>query len=317
MPARGTDVTVVIPAFRAATTIRRCLRGIAGQTVTPGAVIVVDDGSDDGTAEVAEACREMLGGIALTVVRQDNVGPGAARNHALHKASSAYVAFLDADDEWLADKIDVSLAAIRGTPFAFVAHNLFLVRNGDVAELDCARHFVGAHDPYTALFRRGFVATSTVVARRDAVLAAGGFDPSLPAGQDYDLWLRLCGPGEESFVVLADALARCHVTPGSVTSHVAQRRRCALRILNRHLPFLRARGKFAFGVAMARTLIIGYEAAAAYRASRRWFAVAGTVIRTPADLVATAVRYIFRVSGDGARRSSLAFPSDLRGPPPQ
>ena len=317
MPVRAADVTVIVPAFRAAATIRRCLRSIAGQTVTPGAVVVVDDGSDDGTAEAAEACREMLDGIALTVIRQNNAGPGAARNRALQESSSEYVAFLDADDEWLADKIKVSLAGIHGTSIAFVAHNLFLVRNGEIAELDCARHFVRAHDSYTALFRRGFVATSTVLARRETILAAGGFDQSLPAGQDYDLWLRLCGPAHESFVVLSDALSRCHVTPGSVTSQVAQRRRCALRILNRHLPFLRGRSEFAFGVAMARTVIIGYEAAAAYRASRRWLALALAVVRTPADLVATAIRYIFRISGDGARRSSLAFPNNMRGRSPQ
>ena len=307
------DLTVVVPAFRAVATIRRCLQSVAEQTVKPGAVIVVDDGSGDGTAEAAEACRGMLDGIILTVVRQDNAGPGAARNRALRETSSEYVAFLDADDEWLPRKIEVSMDGLYGTRLAFVAHNLFLVRNGGVAELDCARHFARAIDPYTALIRRGFVATSTVVARRKAVLAVGGFDPSLPAGQDYDLWLRLCGPAEESFVILPNALSRCHVMPGSVTSHAAQRRRCALRILNRHLPYLRGRGGFSFGVAMVRTLIIGYEAAASYRASRRWLAVVGALIRTPADLAVTALRFIFRVPGDPVGLSVPAHPSHMRG----
>ena len=76
------DVSVIIPAYRAESTIRRALRSVAAQTAPPTEVIVVDDGSPDRTAATAEACRAEMGGIALKVVRQQNAGAGAARNQA-------------------------------------------------------------------------------------------------------------------------------------------------------------------------------------------------------------------------------------------
>ena len=69
------DVTVIVPAYQAASTIGRVLSSVAAQTIKPRAVVVVDDGSDDLTLEAAEACRDMLGDIELTVIRQDTKAP--------------------------------------------------------------------------------------------------------------------------------------------------------------------------------------------------------------------------------------------------
>ena len=86
--AEPADVTVIIPAWRAAATIARTLASIAAQTVAPRRVVVVDDGSDDSTFETARSQTSLLGaaGIELEVIRQDNAGAGAARNRALAEA---------------------------------------------------------------------------------------------------------------------------------------------------------------------------------------------------------------------------------------
>lgn len=259
-------VSVIIPAWRAAATIGRALASVAAQTVPPAEVVVVDDGSDDGTLDAAEACRPLLAerGIALIAERQPNQGAGAARNRAIALSSGSLLAFLDADDEWLPEKLERSLAELGS--HAFVSHDMLVVGEGGETVADCARHFPQGGDAFLALFQRGFVATSTVLARRDAVLAAGGFDPALRAAQDYDLWLKLAASG--LFHVFAGALTRYHVTPGGITGNVERRRLCSLAVLDRHRPALAGR-RGGWAALAKRALIIQYEAASAHAARGR------------------------------------------------
>jgi glycosyltransferase involved in cell wall biosynthesis len=271
------DVSVIMPAFNNAGTIARALDSVAAQTLPPRQLVVVDDGSADGTAAAAEARRPYLGAIELLVVRQANQGAGAARNRALTAATSTFVAFLDADDEWLPDKIRISLDHLTDPEVLFVSHDV-LVRDCDGREAvrDCARHFVWDGDPFLALSVRGFVGTSTVVARRQAVLDAGGFEPSLRAAQDHDLWLRLAERGR--FMVFSGALMRYHINPGGITANVAQRRRCSYAVLRRHLPAMLARPG-GWRAALLRGAILHVEAAAAFRQQGRPMAALGELFR--------------------------------------
>lgn len=272
------DVSVIMPAWNNAATIGRALASIAAQTVRPRQVVVVDDGSTDGTHVCAEAERTHLPGLELVLIRQDNQGAGAARNTALAAATSALVAFLDADDEWLPAKLEYSLEALAADPgLAFVSHDMMVADGVSERMMDCARHFEKAADPFVALMLRGFVATSTVVARRDAVLAAGGFNPALRAAQDYDLWLSLAESGR--FRVFAGALTRYHTNPAGITSNVARRRLCSLAVLARHRNGLRSRS--ALTVAALRAAIIQYEATAAFHAQKQPIHAAIEVLRTP------------------------------------
>lgn len=260
MPPESADISVIIPAWRAASTIGRALVSVATQTLRPREVIVIDDGSDDGTADVSEKSAELLCEIELTVLRRPHQGPGAARNAGLARASGRYVAFLDADDEWLPEKLAHSLAHFKDNDTVFVSHDMIAVApDGHEVYFDCARHFVKAKDPFVALFKRGFVATSTVVARREALLEAGGFDPDLPAAQDYDLWLTMAAKPNARFHVFTEALTRYHQNPGGITANVERRRSCSMTVLCRHAPTVRGR-EGAFVAVLARTLIVHYEA---------------------------------------------------------
>ena len=168
------DVSVIVPAHAAAETIGRALASIASQRMPPKEVIVVVDGSEDPTFEAANAWVDRLGDIALTVLKQEHAGAGAARNRAIAQATGTYLAFLDADDEWLPEKLENTLAHIVGTDKVLVSHNVRVVTNGGETVFDCARHFdPEAADQFVAMYRRGFISTSTVVARRDAVQRAG------------------------------------------------------------------------------------------------------------------------------------------------
>lgn len=280
MTRDGAAVSVVIPAWCAGATIGRALSSVAAQTVRPFEAIVADDGSDDGTAAAIEACRPVMGGVDLVVLRLPHRGAGAARNAALRVARGDVVAFLDGDDEWLPQKVERSLERLQATGAGFVSHDMIVVgANGRERYSDSARHFGVATDPWVALFKRGFVATSTVVAWRAAVLAAGGFDPDLPAAQDYDLWLAMAGR-ESGFHVFGEALTRYHENPLGITANVDRRRRCSMAVLRRHAPTL-CRRPGAIAVAVTRALIVQYEAASAYRRQGRTLAAMGAVLSAP------------------------------------
>jgi GT2 family glycosyltransferase len=290
MPPETADISVIIPAWRAATTIGRALASVATQTLRPREVIVIDDGSDDGTADVAEKSAEVLRDIELTVLQRPHLGAGAARNAGLARASGRYVAFLDADDEWLPEKLARSLIHFKDNDTVFVSHDMIAVApNGHEVYFDCARHFVKAKDPFVALFKRGFVATSTVVARREALLEAGGFDPDLPAAQDYDLWLAMAARATYRFHVFPDALTRHYLNPSGITARVEQRRQYSMAVLCRHAPTLRSRPGELRTVTM-RALIVHYEAMIAHwRQGDHALAVAATFKLWPALHLALAV----------------------------
>lgn len=283
-------LSVIVPAYNAAGTIGRALASVAAQTVKPREVIVVDDGSHDGTAEAARACASMMDGIALHVIVESHRGPGAARNRALAESESEFVAFLDADDEWLPEKLDQSLSRCADPALRLVAHNGWKFHDGKRELVDIAHRFRTAADPIHGLYRRGFISTSSVVARRRYVVEAGGFDESLPAGQDFDLWLKmLMAPGAR-FEVFDAPLTRYHVSDSGVTADTRRRLKNTLLIAVRHAPRVRrATGRW-LGSLWFRVAALHREAAASFWRRRRPLAAAATIASLPGSLVALTLQ---------------------------
>ena len=252
-------VSVIIPAWRAAGTIERALRSVAAQSVRPREAVVVDDGSDDGTFEAAKACRPFMGDIGLIVVRQANAGAGAARNRAIRESRGDILAFLDADDEWLPTHLERSLAVMEEGEYVLTAHNSVSVASDGTETLnDCAARFREGPDPYVTLYRKGYIDTCTVLAKRDAVLAVGGFDEMLPNAQDFELWLKLLRAPSTPFAVFEDVLCRYHLVAGSIMTYTERRRRCTIAIAHAYAPDLKN--------LLYRVLAIHYEAFNVHRA---------------------------------------------------
>ncbi len=280
------NVTVIMPAYRAQATIGRALTSIARQSAPPLRVIVVDDGSDDGTAAEVERHRDDLGAIELTLLRQTNQGPGAARNLALANAETELVAFLDSDDEWMPEKLARVLPGMADPATVLVFHDMVVVDGERERRTNGVRHFRRGPDIYAALFKRGFIATSTVVARTSVLRDIGGFEISLPAGQDYELWLRIARDHGTGIIVVAEPLTRYHVMPGSITSDVHRRRACALRIAARHAPQIGGRTGRSIGVVAKRAAIISYEAWAGYWCRGDWLSAISALCKFPLALAA-------------------------------
>jgi glycosyltransferase involved in cell wall biosynthesis len=205
-------VTVVIPAFNAAPYLRVTLESVLQQTAQPEAVVVVDDGSTDDTAAIA---RE----IGVTVVQQQQKGPGAARNRGVAEATTEFVAFLDADDWYAPDKIERAVKLLQELHAAAVATDAWIVRGDRIEGRKNQRRVVPSVLTLERLLQGNPVVCSTVVARTEAVRAVGGFDehPDLVATEDFDLWLRMSQ--REPMAYLHEPLTFYRVHTGSLSTN--------------------------------------------------------------------------------------------------
>jgi len=190
MTADGQDATpsvaVVIACYNQAHFLPDAIDSLLSQTRSADEIIVVDDGSSDETAAVAGRYPQ------ATLVQQDNRGLAAARNRGWREARADFVVFLDADDRLLPEALSAGLAQLAGHPdCAFVAGHYRYIREDGSFLAEHAQEDIDS-DAYSAFLKGNWVGmVASVMFRRDAVAAAGGFDESLPAGEDYDLYLRL------------------------------------------------------------------------------------------------------------------------------
>jgi len=177
------SVSVVIPAYNACDTISDALASVRAQTVQPREIIVVDDGSTDGTGDLL---RRRFPDVM--VVPQPRGGPSVARNTGVDQASSPWIAFLDADDVWESRKLERQLAQARSASdvgLVYAGWNRPGRRppsrdEGRVVPLDFLQVLSGY-----------FIGPSGVLASREAILDAGGFRPDRDGIEDRDLWSRL------------------------------------------------------------------------------------------------------------------------------
>jgi len=234
------SVSVVVPARNAEDTLARALDSVLVQTHRPDEIIVVDDASTDGTADVAARYRDQ--GVNLVALKERH-GAAGARNAGIAAAKSAWIAFLDADDEWLAAKLEKEVALIVADPgcaFVFCASHEFSVTGRALGDTFGGRQVVTGDEAWKALLARNFVATPTVVARRSMLLELGGFDKSLKVSEDQDMWIKLALTGRPAYV--PESLVCVYGQPNGLSSWVlADLYDYTLPMVERHLHRLSAR----------------------------------------------------------------------------
>ena len=248
-PSPVPAVSVVLPAYNRAGSILAAVESVLGQSFRDFELLVVDDGSSDGTMAA-------LAGVGDPRVRllanPRNLGAGAARNTGIRAARAPWVAFQDSDDEWLPQKLEKQMARLDALGGGHVAAYCGMAVVGDLGGTPLGKHqgrtslryIPGPHltlvegDIRPALLRESLVSTQTLVARRDRLLAIGGFDESLPALEDWDLAIRLAGLG--SFAFVDEPLVMQHFSANSITRHRDRRLAARQKIVAKHLPALQA-----------------------------------------------------------------------------
>ena len=194
-------ISVIIPTHNRAHLLLRAIESVLAQTLKPIEVIIVDDGSTDATAELVSSCFPQC-----HCVYQENQGVSSARNHGIRIASGDWFAFLDSDDEWLPGK----LAAQQEQLSANTAHRLchteeIWIRNGKRVNAMLKHAKSGGHI-FEKCLPLCVISPSAAMIHRSIFEEIGTFDESLPACEDYDMWLRICS--RESVGFVEEALIR-------------------------------------------------------------------------------------------------------------
>lgn len=180
------NISVVIPTFNRAHTLPRAIESVLVQTHRASEIIIVDDGSTDGTNELLRQWPE------IKVLQQSNQGVSAARNSGINAARGEWLAFLDSDDEWLPEKLHLQSALIEQHPSFNICHgNELWVRNGQPLKQLKKHHKQGGYI-FEKCLPLCVISPSAAVIKRSIFDELGLFDTSLPACEDYDMWLRIC-----------------------------------------------------------------------------------------------------------------------------
>ena len=209
-------ISVVIPTYNRRDKVTRAVRSALGQTWPPLEVIVVDDGSSDGTPD---HLRQEFGAAGVVVHCQKNGGPSRARNTGSKLCSGDWIAFLDSDDEWVPEKLEEQSKFVAAHPeVAMVASDIDTYKPGDEPPERSSRPNPLTPEAIREELSRGTLfAPSTVLIRRDAFEAVGGFNESLRCGEDRELWARLAV--RYSIGNVSQALVKYYLTPNSLSAN--------------------------------------------------------------------------------------------------
>lgn len=189
-------ISVVIPLYNKEAEIERALRSVIDQSLKPCEIIVVDDGSTDGSAATVERLMAENPDANIRLERQENRGVSAARNRGIELASGDYVAFLDGDDYWLSGYIAEVCRLMAYYPDADVYSTAFDIVNGERRYKAQTPECEGVINPAEEALRGRYpVIPSTATIRREALLSAGGFPVGMRIGEDQWLWVRLMQQG--------------------------------------------------------------------------------------------------------------------------
>jgi glycosyltransferase involved in cell wall biosynthesis len=190
-------IDVIIPTFNRAYSLPRAIQSVLNQTHKNFNLIVVDDGSSDGTADLME---KDFKHPKIKFYQQSNSGVSSARNFGIMKAQAEWVAFLDSDDEWLPQKLSHQVRFAQTHPhLRFIHSNEIWMRHGQ--RVNPKNKFDKSHND---IFRRSLelclISPSTVMMKKVLAETHGLFDETYPVCEDYDLWLKILAREEVGFI---------------------------------------------------------------------------------------------------------------------
>ena len=181
-------ISVIIPVYNGAKTIKKTIQSVLNQTFQDLELIVINDGSTDHTLSVIEEISDPK----IKVYSYPNAGVSHARNQGISHAQGEYISFIDADDLWTPDKLELQYQALVNNPSAQIAYSWMDWIDEDDRFLRPAARMSLEGNIYANLLVIDFIGCgSNPLILQQSLLEVGGFDPHLRGGEDWDLWIRL------------------------------------------------------------------------------------------------------------------------------
>lgn len=188
-------ISVVIPTYNRIALVERAIDSVLMQSIKPFDIIVVDDGSDDGTSEMIQKKYR-----SINLVQQQNSGVSAARNNGIKHAKGDWISLLDSDDEWTEKKLENQVnRLIKNPDYHFCHTNEIWIRNGVRVNQKKRHQKYGGYifDKCLDICR---ISPSSTLFKKNILEHVGWFDTQLPVCEDYDLWLRITADYKILFV---------------------------------------------------------------------------------------------------------------------
>ena len=188
--------SVIIPTLNRWQTLPRAIDSVLSQTLIPHEIIVVDNGSRDGTVEMVESKYP-----SVQILQEKSVGVSAARNRGIRVATGTWIALLDSDDEWLPNKLQRQMESyINSNSSKRLIHTNEVWKKNNFPVNQMKKHKKSGGYIFNACLPICCISPSSSILRRDLFDEFGFFDENLPACEDYDLWLRICSKEEVLFI---------------------------------------------------------------------------------------------------------------------
>ncbi|WP_017319134.1 glycosyltransferase [Mastigocladopsis repens] len=219
-------ISVIIPAYNSEKTIQRTIESVLNQSFTEFELIIINDGSQDSTLDIAAQVKDPR----IKVFSYANAGANVSRNRGLSHALGEFVSFLDADDIWTPDKLARQLQALQENVDAKVAYSWTDYIDENDQFLLSGTHITANGDVYEQLLLSDFLENgSNPLIYKEALIRLGGFDESLSAGQDWDMWLRLAN--EYNFVAVPSVQILYRIRANSQSSNLPRQEKACLQVL--------------------------------------------------------------------------------------
>ena len=227
---QGDLVSVVIATYNMGQYLPEAVRSVLAQSYPNVDVQIVDDGSTDDTPRIV---RQWDAHPRVRLHRQSNAGQAHAKNQGIALSRGDFIAFLDADDVWLPEKLARQMPLFTGRPEVGVVYSGYERMDGEGRPLPKGPTHMHRGRVSGALLIENFVPFPSAVVRRECLERHGAFDETLGMGIDYDLWLRLSAHCQFDFI--AEPTVRYRIWPGQMSKNYRQRYESGIRIMQRFL----------------------------------------------------------------------------------
>ena len=189
------NISVVIPTYNRIELLKRSIDSVINQTIKPSEIIIVDDGSNDGTEAMVKKKYD-----SVKLIKQKNKGVSAARNSGIKASSGEWICFLDSDDEWKNDKLEKQITAVaNNSDYKFFHSNEIWIKNGKRINQK-KKHKKYGGDIFKKCLDMCRISPSSVLIDKNIFEEIGFFNENLVVCEDYELWLRICDKYEVFFI---------------------------------------------------------------------------------------------------------------------